>query len=163
MGNHLFYSSDRWKEIRQKTLGNCSECEKCGSKNELTVHHRSYNNFGGNETAEDLEVLCWDCHRDAHETEEKYWVHLVNAIESIEEAISGNDSGAFNLLNLEPYNGIQDKANYLKSLYDYIAKRKEAFGSNEYMGIHECLICINYLDKYPHCKKPRKYGCVPLK
>jgi hypothetical protein len=163
MGNQLYYSSPKWQELRQEALRRSSECEKCGSKDELTVHHKNYHNFGGKETIDDLVVLCWECHRDTHEAEEKFWVSLVNAIESIEQAINDNKDNAFNAMEMAPFLGIQDKDNYLIKLYLDLASRKEAFGSSEFIGIHECHICINKLDKYPFCRKSGKYGCVPLK
>lgn len=163
MGNKLFYSSTEWQELRQGALSRSGECERCGSKDELTVHHRNYERFGGNETLDDLEVLCWECHRNTHETEEKYWVNLVNSIEAIEQAINNNADGIFNSMRDASYLGIKDKNKYLEQLYSHLKSRKEAFGSAEFIGIHECYICDNKLERYPFCKKPGKYGCVPLK
>lgn len=35
---------------------------RCISRENLTVHHKTYARFGGAELPEDLEVLCKDCH-----------------------------------------------------------------------------------------------------
>jgi hypothetical protein len=66
-------------------------------------------------------------------------------------------------MNSVSYLEIKDRGKYLEKLYLDINTRKEMFGSAEYIGIHECHICCNGQDKYPYCKKPGKYGCVPLK
>ncbi|MCK5608048.1 HNH endonuclease [Candidatus Pacearchaeota archaeon] len=45
---------------------NCS-CSKCGKKSlSLRIHHKKPVALGGTNAPENLEVLCKDCHRDAH-------------------------------------------------------------------------------------------------
>jgi 5-methylcytosine-specific restriction endonuclease McrA len=41
-------------------------CIDCGTSENLTGHHRHYLNLG-NELPEDIEVLCWPCHKGRHE------------------------------------------------------------------------------------------------
>lgn len=46
-------------------VGNC--CEFCGAQDgPLHVHHLTYENLG-NESADELFVLCASCHADSHE------------------------------------------------------------------------------------------------
>jgi hypothetical protein len=42
-----------------------SRCALCGSRDNLEVHHRTYENFG-DEKPEDLTLLCHDCHALFH-------------------------------------------------------------------------------------------------
>lgn len=160
MGNLDFYSSEKWRELKQWAFDRSSVCEKCGSTLDLTVHHRNYHNFGGNETAEDLEVLCWGCHREFHETEEKFWVHLVNSIERLKEDMCDRSRIGIGMSSVS-YLGIQNKRKYLRELYVELSNRQIARGSRGLVGIHECHLCVNGLDKHPFCKKRGEYGCIP--
>lgn len=45
------------------------QCEKCGTKERLCVHHRNNNHFDNR--PENLGVLCHSCHMSHHKTE--YW------------------------------------------------------------------------------------------
>lgn len=59
-----YLKSPEWKEKRKMFLEMVNnECEVCGSKNKLQVHHLNYNNIG-EEVKEDVEVLCRDCHKN---------------------------------------------------------------------------------------------------
>jgi hypothetical protein len=59
-------------------------CERCGSREDLNVHHRLYRSRGGRlveHEAWTLSVLChsrsgigYGCHGDVHETSEYPWV-----------------------------------------------------------------------------------------
>lgn len=40
-------------------------CARCSSKMRLVVHHKHYDTLGC-ERKEDLEVVCWKCHRRLH-------------------------------------------------------------------------------------------------
>ena len=40
-------------------------CEECGTKQDLHVHHKTYDNIG-NEPLKDLLLLCLGCHQKAH-------------------------------------------------------------------------------------------------
>lgn len=55
-----------WKEKAEwiKHIRN-NRCERCGDKKYLHVHHKDYKSLG-NETKDDVEVLCKDCHKKEH-------------------------------------------------------------------------------------------------
>lgn len=53
-----------WKKNRKRCRG--SSCYVCGSKNDLTVHHRTYKSLG-NEKSKHLVMLCWSCHKETHD------------------------------------------------------------------------------------------------
>ena len=61
-----YRASKRWKDLRTSI---CSlrgfKCETCGAGGNLHVHHKTYENFG-NESIDDLELLCAGCHRRRH-------------------------------------------------------------------------------------------------
>jgi HNH endonuclease len=44
-------------------------CARCRSRRQLHIHHRRYRSHGGTHEVENLEPVCWDCHRVIHETE----------------------------------------------------------------------------------------------
>jgi 5-methylcytosine-specific restriction endonuclease McrA len=44
-------------------------CARCRSRRPLQIHHRRYRSHGGTHRVENLEPVCWDCHRLIHETE----------------------------------------------------------------------------------------------
>jgi 5-methylcytosine-specific restriction endonuclease McrA len=65
-----YIKSRAWFAYRRHligVMGNC--CEFCGSEpgnhNPLQLHHLTYKNLG-NETFEDLFVLCLSCHEEVH-------------------------------------------------------------------------------------------------
>lgn len=64
-----YIQSEKWKTLSgtfKKQAGNC--CQHCGcdgKSNILDIHHVSYENFG-NESYEDILVLCRDCHKKVH-------------------------------------------------------------------------------------------------
>lgn len=62
-----FMRSDTWAAIRDAKLSIAAyECEKCGARDSLHVHHLTYDRFGGDERMTDLQVLCRPCHNQAH-------------------------------------------------------------------------------------------------
>ena len=44
------------------------KCEACDSTCNLNLHHKTYENFG-NESIDELELLCASCHRKRHNEE----------------------------------------------------------------------------------------------
>ena len=44
-------------------------CARCRSQRASHIHHRRYRSHGGTHRVENLEPVCWDCHRLIHETE----------------------------------------------------------------------------------------------
>lgn len=63
---HKYLKSDQWKMMAvgiKQIRGN--KCEKCGSGNNLQVHHKHYMNIY-KEKLKDLLVLCGGCHKKEH-------------------------------------------------------------------------------------------------
>ena len=44
-------------------------CARCRRNRPLQIHHRRYRSHGGTHQIENLEPVCWDCHRVIHELE----------------------------------------------------------------------------------------------
>lgn len=58
-----------WKTRRKEALKAANnKCQLCGSGGELHVHHKNYDRRG-EELAEDLIVLCKECHAKHHDKE----------------------------------------------------------------------------------------------
>lgn len=63
---YKYLQSWEWSAIRyQKILEAGYWCERCKSSYMLQVHHKTYERLGA-ELMEDLEVLCWLCHKSEH-------------------------------------------------------------------------------------------------
>lgn len=73
-----YLTTEVWREKRNGALKNAHHrCERCGQEEgSLQVHHRTYKRVGGDETPEDLEVLCEACHYRHHEFADAYHRHL---------------------------------------------------------------------------------------
>lgn len=70
MSNHpedydQYIASKEWKSFRDSILAERKECKSCGSSQKLHLHHKHYRNFK-QETPDDVEVLCFDCHNKFH-------------------------------------------------------------------------------------------------
>ncbi len=70
MDEHVKYDeyihSAEWATVRTRALRRAQfRCEWCGTKKKLQVHHRSYARLG-NESPDDLQVLCKKCHEERH-------------------------------------------------------------------------------------------------
>ena len=57
--------SKEWTEIKIEMLIKYPECQRCGNKYQLQIHHKNYDHVF-NEEPEDLEVLCKGCHIEEH-------------------------------------------------------------------------------------------------
>jgi HNH endonuclease len=44
-------------------------CTRCRSSRPLQPHHRKYRSHGGTHRIDNLEPVCWDCHRIIHQLE----------------------------------------------------------------------------------------------
>jgi 5-methylcytosine-specific restriction endonuclease McrA len=44
-------------------------CARCRSVRRLQIHHRRYRSHGGTHRTENLEPVCWDCHKLIHKSE----------------------------------------------------------------------------------------------
>lgn len=61
-----YMNSYTWKLKRANRLAiDNYECQKCGSKKNLHVHHKTYKRFG-NEKMKDLATVCQKCHAKIH-------------------------------------------------------------------------------------------------
>lgn len=61
-----YLQSEAWKVKRKnliKTLGD--KCFYCGSKKNINVHHKNYNNVGF-ETTNNVIIVCSKCHKEIH-------------------------------------------------------------------------------------------------
>lgn len=62
-----YLNGEHWKEIRLKALERAgNRCQLCSSRNNLNVHHNTYENKG-HEDLKDLVVLCRECHAKFHD------------------------------------------------------------------------------------------------
>lgn len=69
-----YLASAKWKKKRKEAIKRAgNKCEKCGKfkwECRLDVHHLTYDNFR-NERPEDLEVVCYSCHKIADKKREQ--------------------------------------------------------------------------------------------
>ena len=62
-----YISSDEWNgRVTSYKADAGWVCEECGSSQDLTGHHKTYINLG-NEPREDIDILCWPCHKGRHD------------------------------------------------------------------------------------------------
>lgn len=62
-----YLNSPHWRMVRNDALKRASyRCNRCQSKRDLQVHHRTYQRLGA-ELPGDLEVLCFQCHNGHHQ------------------------------------------------------------------------------------------------
>jgi hypothetical protein len=54
---------------RQVLDQNRWRCSRCKRVRRLHIHHRQYRSHGGTHRVENLEPVCWDCHRVIHQIE----------------------------------------------------------------------------------------------
>lgn len=67
MSYKKYLYSKHWLSFREQALFAAKyECEECGYDENLNVHHLSYKSLG-HETLNDVQVLCYRCHMQAHE------------------------------------------------------------------------------------------------
>ena len=69
---------------RRRIEGEKVECEECGSRADLEWHHQKYWSEGGNDSEENLCVLCQSCHLAIHQNKNDFriagrWGGLVSA------------------------------------------------------------------------------------
>ena len=62
-----YYRSVTWQRIMEKKIKSTKgKCEICGSTDNITVHHLSYDRWGGKEELSDLLTCCKRCHMKQH-------------------------------------------------------------------------------------------------
>lgn len=64
----VFLLSEYWQHVRMKVLRRDKfTCIRCGSKNNLEVHHETYTiHFKEHKNLNKLHTLCSNCHREFH-------------------------------------------------------------------------------------------------
>ena len=66
---YKYIQSPEWKqkatEVKERAGWKCQLCNKEGSNGDLHAHHNNYKNLG-NETEQDIIVLCAACHKKFH-------------------------------------------------------------------------------------------------
>ena len=155
--NMNFYTSESWHEIREQAIRIQGTCNNCLSKKNLTVHHKTYENFGGNESAEDLVVLCEKCHKELHSIEEEPWVNIVNSIEHLQK----NQQSIPYRFSLPP-EAHESPEKRIEKLKEYLEAKKKHLGM-KFIIVHNCNCCVNKLESNPFCKKIGQYGCYPTR
>ena len=56
------YQTANWRQVARAVTAAAGRCERCGSTNRLTAHHRIPRAEGGPDAAWNLETLCMSCH-----------------------------------------------------------------------------------------------------
>ena len=99
-----YLKTDHWKEVRNKALYRAKyKCQLCSSKENLNVHHNTYENRG-QEKDQDLVVLCQKCHGKFHDK----FVEDKNHIEEDENLIRFEESKRMD----ELLESVKDKSSY---------------------------------------------------
>jgi len=83
-----YYRSATWQKVMARKIKSTGgKCEICGSKDNLTVHHREYTaNWGGKESDDELLTCCKRCHMLQHKDKPecvKQYNELMSPIRSI--------------------------------------------------------------------------------
>lgn len=65
MNYYNYLQSDTWKQFRKEIITIRKQCQKCGVKSCLNLHHKNYACLG-KEKNEDVIVLCKTCHFKFH-------------------------------------------------------------------------------------------------
>lgn len=61
-----YLKTEYWRMTRRAALRHYGkQCGRCGSAEDINIHHRTYERLGAEELA-DLEVLCRSCHAQEH-------------------------------------------------------------------------------------------------
>jgi 5-methylcytosine-specific restriction endonuclease McrA len=67
------YVASKGNGIYRKPIdGDKVVCEHCGSQAELEWHHRKYWSEGGDDSPENLQVLCHPCHTAVHRQKDDF-------------------------------------------------------------------------------------------
>jgi hypothetical protein len=64
-----YLATERWRDFRKKLKRACAgRCEACVSQENLVAHHRTYETLG-QESLEDVRLVCHECHDKIHKLE----------------------------------------------------------------------------------------------
>lgn len=62
-----FMRSEQWLLMKKAIIRKRGrKCERCGAWSNLQLHHKNYDHEPGKERAEDLILVCKDCHGSLH-------------------------------------------------------------------------------------------------
>lgn len=82
----FYLRSPEWRKRRDTALRLAGfRCQRCQSKRELQVHHKTYERLG-EELDDDLEALCRSCH-EGHHHDEGYQQNLTVYIKLVSEVL----------------------------------------------------------------------------
>jgi len=63
----LLLQPELYEQLRKQVLRRDGwQCQSCGSRSNLEVHHKESRGQGGNDSAENLIALCFACHSLIH-------------------------------------------------------------------------------------------------
>jgi hypothetical protein len=128
-----YLRTDHWKKTRKNALHRANyKCQLCSSKEDLNVHHNTYENRG-QEKDEDLIVLCQKCHAKHHNKSEDEEVIVENR-NKIKTVLFTYIRGMDKSLD------IQINAFLEKTYYKEIIDIKMTQGNNEGYEIYSALL-----------------------
>ena len=85
-----YLQSDDWALQRAAAFARARmQCQRCGSRYGLEVHHRTYARLG-DERPDDLELLCGDCH-ERHHRRQREAKHSSARLDSWATKVYGED------------------------------------------------------------------------
>lgn len=58
-----YYLQEEWRTTRERVIARDKTCVRCGSDEKFEVHHKKALSIGGDNSDDNLETLCQDCHR----------------------------------------------------------------------------------------------------
>ena len=88
-----YEQTPEWRQRQQLKIKIANnKCEKCNSHNKLQVHHLSYEHYG-DESINELIVLCKKCHTIAHGRNKNH-----NRISSVAKEIAEKNRALMNLM-----------------------------------------------------------------
>ena len=85
-----YIQSEEWKDKSREFVKCAGKCEVCGSRDYLESHHLTYKNIG-EETGEDIEVLCNSCHQKRTEEDEKKKAEVEYINTKMKKSVGGQD------------------------------------------------------------------------
>lgn len=70
----LYLKSDHWKQLKTQKFASVPvvKCERCGSEDDIQVHHKFYRDSWFDARISDLEILCAGCHVMHHKREKEH-------------------------------------------------------------------------------------------
>lgn len=148
-----YLNSPHWIEFSAKmkdaALG---MCEECGYEENLNVHHLHYETLG-HESPEDVKVLCYRCHQEAHEAINQYLWGLQERKNQLLEKLRKLEKESGNLL-VDQLN--EEQRRFELNRYLPVKFKRDC----ERFSIYTCPVCnkseqlfkiVNAADACPNC------------